>query len=729
MMLLRTSAIVSFFIGASLSTPRSAAAQERDTVARSDTIVRTPVSVARLTTIHVTASIVPTAGLSIASGVPARISLLRGDQSAAWKSRLLTSLLESQPGISLYDDLGSRYKPTLIARGFTASPVVGLPQGISVFVDGVPVNEPDAGQVNFDLLPIQHAEQVELLSGTATHLGPNSLGGAINIITRRGGPDAGGETAFDIGSHGSYSASFSYEGDISPGWNYYGGGAYSSERGWRQLTRGHRQNAFGNLGRSSETSGFNLQAYAARSFAETAGSLPLGVYRVRPDSNLSSGDFEDTDQVHIAFSGQGQIANGHGAAAIFLRQHNAERFNVNQPADPDVRNFSANRTLGLSADWRTRRVVGNHAVALRFGLGGSANKTSVQIHLERIDPGLTTHVRSPIRKFDAYTLAEYDFGPVALSAGARYDIVHVPFHNVVSPVRDTASTFQRVSPRGGLSIGVGGVGTFYVSAGQSFRAPSLIELACADPLEPCPLPFALGDDPPLDPVVATTYEAGGRWLSGKLVFGAAVYRTNVRNDIFLVPYDDGDAPNASRIDGYFRNISATRREGAEVSVDGAFGPVAASAAYGYTRATFQVDDVQIFSIRAEAAESGAVVNRIATGDYLPLVPRHTASLGLSLNVGHGTQFGLELRHTGKRWLRGDEANEEPPLSSHTVLDLRARKNFGQWSLEGLARNAFDVRYASFGGFNINQGANDAVERFLTPGEPRLFHLIVRRLLP
>jgi outer membrane cobalamin receptor len=728
MILLRTSAVASFLIGACLTPPRLAAAQARDTVARADTVSPTPVSITRLAAIRVTASIIPTAGLSIASGVPARISILQGHESAAWKSRLLTNALESQPGISLYDDLGSRYKPTLIARGFTASPVVGLPQGISVFVDGVPVNEPDAGQVNFDLLPLQHAEQVELFSGTASHLGPNSLGGAINIITRRGGTGAGGETAFDFGSHGSYSAGISYDGDISPGWNYYGGGAYSSDQGWRQLTRGHRQNAFGNLGRSGGASGFNLQAYIAKSYAETAGSLPLSVYRVRPDSNLSSGDFEDTDQVHIAVSGQDEIATGHGSAVLFLRQHNAERFNVNQAGDPDVRNFSANKTLGLSADWRTQRAVGNHAVALRFGLGGSANNTAVRIYLERIEPGVTTHVRSPIRKFDAYTLAEYDFGPVALSAGARYDMVHVPFRNVLNPLRDTASTFQRMSPRGGLSIAVAGVGTFHVSAGQSFRAPSLIELACADPLEPCPLPFALGDDPPLHPVVATTYEAGGRWLSGSLTFGAAVYRTNVRDDIFLVPYDDGDAPNASRIDGYFRNISATRREGVEVSVDRAFGPLAASVAYGYTRATFQVDGVQLFSIRAESADSGAIVNQIATGDNLPLVPRHTASLALSWNAGDGTRFGLDVRHIGKRWLRGDEANEEPPLSSHTLLDLRAGKNLGQWSFEGLVRNALDVGYAAFGGFNVNQGANDAVERFLTPGEPREFRLTVRRLL-
>jgi hypothetical protein len=63
-----------------------------------------------------------------------------------------------------------------------------------------------------------------------------------------------------------------------------------------------------------------------------------------------------------------------------------------------------------------------------------------------------------------------------------------------------------------------------------------------------------------------------------------------------------------------------------------------------------------------------------------------------------------------------------------MVDLRARKTFERWSLEGLIRNVFDVRYAAFGGFNINQGAKSTVERFLTPGEPRVFQLTVRRML-
>ena len=61
-----------------------------------------------------------------------------------------------------------------------------------------------------------------------------------------------------------------------------------------------------------------------------------------------------------------------------------------------------------------------------------------------------------------------------------------------------------------MSLEVGPGASVYASVGQSFRAPAVLELACADETAACPLPFALGDDPPLQPVVATTFEVGGQ---------------------------------------------------------------------------------------------------------------------------------------------------------------------------------------------------------------------------
>ena len=108
-----------------------AQAQEPDTTATDTT------RVTQLKTIEVTSSIAPTAGPTIGSGIPARISTVTGAAIDAWEPRLLADALATQPGISLYDDLGSPFKLNLSTRGFNVGPVVGLPPGVSVFLDGV----------------------------------------------------------------------------------------------------------------------------------------------------------------------------------------------------------------------------------------------------------------------------------------------------------------------------------------------------------------------------------------------------------------------------------------------------------------------------------------------------------------------------------------------------------------------------------------------------------------
>src|SRR5207249_150075 len=68
----------------------------------------------------------------------------------------------------------------------TISPVTGLPPGLSVFLDGVRLNEPTVEEVNFDLIPLEDVERVDVVRGPSVLFGRNTLGGAINLVTRRG---------------------------------------------------------------------------------------------------------------------------------------------------------------------------------------------------------------------------------------------------------------------------------------------------------------------------------------------------------------------------------------------------------------------------------------------------------------------------------------------------------------------------------------------------------------
>src|SRR5215831_2159211 len=97
-----------------------------------------------------------------------------------------SQLLNRLPGVSAFDDQGSRLQPELDVRGFVVSPVVGQPQGVSVFLDGVRINEPDAQEVNFDLIPMDAVSHAELVRGPSAIFGKNSLAGSLLLFTDRG---------------------------------------------------------------------------------------------------------------------------------------------------------------------------------------------------------------------------------------------------------------------------------------------------------------------------------------------------------------------------------------------------------------------------------------------------------------------------------------------------------------------------------------------------------------
>ena len=696
-----------------------------------------------LAPVEVHASIIPAAGPAIGSGVPARVSLLDGRQIQAGAPRLLPDALATQPGISLYDDLGTPWKLNLTARGFTAGPTVGLPPGITVFLDGVRQNEPGAQEVNFDLLPLEHVARVELLAGSASLLGPNSLGGAINLVTTRGDGPPSGAIRVSGGSFGQGSVEARVGARMAGGMDYFAAGEYERERGWRDATAARSYNGFLNVGRRGDRRGIALQLVGARSRAETAGSLPENIFTRAPRTNFTAGDFEDLDAQQLAVSAYAPIATGRGGLSGYVRRSEAERFNVNQAPDPNVRSLTSNLTVGASTDWRRAFAeVGPGALALRLGLDGSVNRVRARIYAEPLPGaaddedegdagpvGLTTDVRSPSMDLAGYALADYRVARVTISGGGRYDFVRVPFRNRIRTTDDTRDDYRHFSPRLGASVALAPGASVYASVGRSFRAPAILELGCADPEAACPLPFALGDDPPLDPVRATTFELGGQWAPawarGALVATASAYRTNVRDEIFFV------ASEQALFSGYFTNLDRTRREGVEASLAGTAPDTRLTwyANYAWTRATFQ-SAAELFSVRSDDDFAGSALagdNDVAPGSRLPLVPDHQVKAGGLVRLGAGVSLGVDARYTGRQWLRGDEANQTTRLAGYALTNARLGYARPGWEVMAIVTNVFDTRRASFGTFNENRQSG-ALERFLTPLNGRAVKLTLRRAL-
>jgi outer membrane receptor protein involved in Fe transport len=677
--------------------------------------------------IEVVGSIRPFAGPAIGSSIPARVTTLSGREVNAYRARVLSDLMQQQAGFSVYDDLGSPFKLNLSSRGFVASPVVGVPQGVSVFLDGVRMNEVDAAQVNFDLLPMEHVKRVELLSGNGSLLGRNSLGGAINLITARGEGPVRGRLELSGGSFSSFRGEGNVSGLTRSGVDYYAGGAWHREDGWRDVTSGQQQKLFLNLGKLGGRSGFRLQALYAESRAETAGSLPESVYRINPDSNLSANDHEDLRQIQLSVSGYRQAGSGRASFVTFVRHHRAERFNANQASHPDVFGTAANITIGYSADYRWATPIGRAgALGVRAGIDGSVNRALISLFVDSVKFGRgrtgSTRVRAPVWDLAPFAMADLGMGRVTISAGARLDHVEIPFHNLDDPALDTTGIYTRLNPRFGVGVDLGQGFSTHASWGMSFRAPAVIENACADPERSCPLPFALGDDPPLKPVTAGTWEAGVAYTSSHVYAGLSAYRTDVRNDIFLTP--NPDAPEGSTLEGYFINLDRTRREGVEVNAR--FLPPGGHSVfvnYAYTRATFQ-SEAEIFSPRVD--EDQGVTNAVRPGNRLPLVPGHQLKGGLDLRVSPAISLGVQGRYVGSQVLRGDEANRTARLPAYFVADARAGVEAGRFDITGVITNMFGRKYANFGTFNFNEGVDPArIERFLTPGQIRAFRIVLR----
>ena len=333
-------------------------------------------------------------------------------------------------------------------------------------------------------------------------------------------------------------------------------------------------------------------------------------------------------------SGYTPLGSSRGAFTAYVRRTHAERFNVNQAPDNNVRSFTANGTVGGNLDWRYTKPRSNGSFSLRLGADGAVNRVHIELIEESptdpADQTLNTDVRSPSYDIAGYALADLRLDKVTFSGGFRYDEIHIPFEDELDPSADTTSTFRRLSPRGGVSLDVGPGASLYGSVGQSFRAPAVLELACADETAACPLPFALGDDPPLDPVVATTFEVGGQLVRGPAIMNAlGVPHQRPRRHLV-------HSVGERRVRGLLRQHRLYPAGGRRARRP----DPAQRAAITVRQLRLHPGHVpriaaEIFSIRADDAFAGAPLsgeNAVAPGDRMPLVPDHQVKFGGLLSL-------------------------------------------------------------------------------------------------
>lgn len=732
--------------------------------------------------------------------VPANVQTVSAADLDRSQAGDLTSHLNRRLGsVHLNEVQNNPFQPDLNFRGFTASPLLGTPQGLSVYLDGVRLNQPFGDVVSWDLVPRNALAALTLMPGSNPLFGLNTLGGALALQTKDGQRFAGTGVEAVAGQHGRRGLEFEHGGAQPDGRHWFVSGTRFHEDGWRTDSPTDVSQLFAKAGvrdgnvdfwaslslARNDLTGNGLQEQqllqrdrasvytkpdetANRGLALTlsttwkpAPEATLGglVYLRQLKTRTLNGDINDdsldqsvyqpnqAERDALAAAGYtGFPASGASAANTPFPKWRciANALLADEPAEKC--NGLINRTnteqthSGLTLQYSSRAPLAGRANLLALGAGHDASSLSFEQNAELgyLNPdrsvtgvgafgdGVTggtvdgepydtrVDLVSRSRTWSVFASDTLSLTPALhLTASARYDRTRVRTDDRLRPEGGSGSLngdhrFAKLNPALGLTFSPGAALTGYLGFNQGSRAPSAIELGCADPENPCKLPNAFAGDPPLRQVVARTVEAGLRGAlgaAGETRWNVGVFRTDNRDDILFV------ADNAAGF-GYFKNFGQTRRQGLEAGFHTRWGAFTLGGNYTLLDATYRSAEVvngASNSRNSENAEEGLPgvegTIEIEPGQQMTGQPRHILKLYAEAQIGTDFSVGLDFHGTSRSLARGNENGEHEPdgvyylgpghSPGYGVFNLSAAwRPSGGLKLFVQVNNLFDRRYST-----------------------------------
>jgi len=679
--------------------------------------------------------------------IPSNVQNFGGRDIARQRTGGVAEFLDQNANsVNLNSPTGSAFQPDVSFRGFTASSLLGTPQGLSVFQDGVRINEAFADIVNWDLIPKNALASIQLLPGSNPLFGLNTLGGAITLHMKDGFGNAGAEASLSGGSFARTEVA------AAAGGNDGTFGLFAAVEGIRD--DGYRDHSATRIGRlyaradaRTPSDQYSIGLSLADNHLEGTQALPVSMLGnpkqayTWPDSTANRLAFVNGNWLH-GFAPDTLLA-GNG----YFRRITTSGVNSNVNGDyapPEQPNEATNlntsdatNAWGASLQLTLQRTGAGIAHQLVFGAAYDAGNTgftqsgqTATFAPDRNTVGtgeftLETNVTTTNRSLGFYAADTIALTPQwSLLLAGRYYAARIVTQDLTgaSPAIDGASTFRRFNPAAGLTWTASPALNVFGGVNQGARVPTAVELTCADPAAPCTLPNIFVADPPLQQVVATTYEFGVRGRIGASGFySAAVYRTDLADDIQFIGAGSG-AVNA----GYFRNVGSTRRQGVELTGGTSVGEFRVVARYSVLDATFRTGFAESSPNNSTADAEGLIY--VQPGNRLPTLPR--SAFRLRADWAHGPfAVGATLAAFASQYARGNENNADPAgqVPGYAVVAMDASWNITpEWQLFARIDNLFNRTYQNFGilGANYFRGPGETFdaglagpEAFRSPGAP------------
>ena len=682
--------------------------------------------------------------------VPANVQSARGEDIDRSHASDLPTFMNRRLGSVYVNEIQNNpFQPDVSFRGFTASPLLGTPQGLSVYLDGVRMNQPFGDVVSWDLIPRVAISSLTLMPGSNPLFGLNTLGGAISLVTKDGVANPGSSVQVRGGTHGLAEVEFESGGSQPSGVDWYAAGDRFHSRGWREASPSDVGQLFGKLGWRDGDTGVSLSASVAdndltgnglqeqRLLARDRASIYTS-----PDTTRNRSltlNLEGTHRLSdsLSFSGNAYYRNIRTATLNGDANDDALDQQVYQPDAAEQRaladaGYTGVPTSGANAantpfpQWRCianallndapaencsgvvnstetkqqnygfagqlswQESVAGHANVFVAGAAFDASRVRFTqgSQLGYINPdhtitgvgafgdgGVTggsvdgvpydtrVDLNGQTRTWSVFATDTVALGSSThLTVSGRYNHMTVKNRDAILPgggpgSLDSDSTFARLNPAVGITFTPAPALNFYAGYNEGSRAPSAIELGCADPGNPCKLPNAFAGDPPLRQVVTKTVELGVRGGSkSSLAWNAGVFRADSSDDILFV------ADNPSGF-GYFKNFGKTRRQGIEAGLNASAGSLAMGANYTYLDATYR--STEIVGAAGNSSNDQALAGlpgiggtiQISPGNRMPLVPRQMLKVFASYDIDAAWSLGLDMVAFAGSIARGNENNQ------------------------------------------------------------------------
>jgi outer membrane receptor protein involved in Fe transport len=220
---------------------------------------------------------------------------------------LADALEQNLVGISLNHPQGSPFLPDLSYRGFTASPLLGLPQGLAVYLNGSRLNEPFGDTLAWELVPEFAIQDATLVTGLNPVYGLNALGGALSLRMKNGFSASGARAMGSFGSfgrlRGGLEAGFEHS-----GWAIYAGGDVLRETGWRDRSPADLQRLYVDVRRRGEAYELALGASLAHAAVMGNGPSPLELQAQRRQAVFTYPDESKTTAALFVAEGGWSLA-------------------------------------------------------------------------------------------------------------------------------------------------------------------------------------------------------------------------------------------------------------------------------------------------------------------------------------------------------------------------------------------------------------------------------------